>query len=218
SECHESEDLAPKPSEPEHHQADGQPEGRRQDPPHEEGGQERPSAFHHHHADRVDADAVESALPEAEIAGEPGEQIPRRSLGGPEEDRVGEEQIEDRPAGSVHEVGVEPHRHRDHEGGGGRQPRPRLFHVADLPMIPWGRNSKVAMRTRKIARGASGGPPITVAMPPTTPTMAAAIRVPRVLPRPPRITTEKTMPNHSTARPGNSARLMATKTPAIAAK
>ena len=68
------------------------------------------------------------------------------------------------------------------------------------------------------AQGLRIGPAATVANAATTPMTTPATSEPRVLPRPPRITTGKTMANHSIASPGTSAWFIATSTPATAEK
>src|SRR5690606_7328945 len=152
---------------------------------------------------------------------------------------VREQQVEHREAGGGGEVREEPQDDpRQHEQGGtpgqahrrltdlpgpagrdGRSGAGQVRHAAAPDgKSPWGRNESVKIRITKVTSGAIEGPAATVANAATTPMTTPATSEPRVLPRPPRITTGKTMANHSIASPGTSAWFIATSTPATAEK
>jgi long-chain acyl-CoA synthetase len=93
----------------------------------------------------------------------------------------------------------------------------RQCHVPPRTKIPRGRTSRATMISEKMTSGAVEGDQAADTTPASAPTTIPASRVPTALPIPPRMTTAKTIPNHSNGADGVRGRSTATSMPATAA-
>ena len=97
-----------------------------------------------------------------------------------------------------------------------KSPRMRVI-VPPRLKIPRGRTMSATMISEKMTRGAANGDHAAETTPASAPTTTPASRVPTALPIPPRITTAKTIPNHSNGLDGVRGRSTAMSVPATAA-
>src|SRR5437773_930381 len=197
----QTEQLAAQALDPEDDGADADAQQRSNDRRHGQGGEERRAEARRERGHRVHAGAEEGAVAEAEIAGVTAQQAPARGERDPVEDEVEEGLVEGRQP--------DQRQHREDESRGEK--------ADGLPHTRSGRSTRSPMRIENETSGAHAGAATAIVTDSLTPIRNPASSAPTGLPRPPMITTAKTVPSQAQICAGASVEMSAMNAPATPA-